>query len=98
MHSFDVDPSALADAATELAAVSQALRAIDVAGPLGRISEALPGSATAAAAFFTSTKLGAATQVYAGRVQDLADTARDTAAAYVAVDRSVAERMCEPQR
>ena len=93
MGSFEVDPTALEDASSELSAAAAGLRDADVAGPFGGVGDALPGSRTSIAAVWVSTRLGAAVQVYADRLDDMAGVAADTAASYRCVDQTVAERL-----
>ncbi|MFS0704431.1 hypothetical protein AB6N23_07910 [Cellulomonas sp. 179-A 9B4 NHS] len=64
-----VDPAALDTAADEWDAAGAAVRAADVAGPFTLVPEGLPGSATADASLWVSTRLAAAVQVLGERLQ-----------------------------
>jgi len=92
--SFTVDIAALDTAATELDAVAANLRAADVAGPFAPIGEALPGTQTAEAAVWVSTRIGAAVQVMGDQVAAMSASASGTAASYRASDAAVGERFC----
>ena len=91
--SVTVDISALDTAAGELRTEAAALRDADVAGPFAPIAEALPGTQTAEAAVWVSTRLGAAVQVFAGNVQAMAASASGTAKDYRDADAAAHGRM-----
>ncbi|WP_028051141.1 hypothetical protein [Cellulomonas sp. URHD0024] len=86
------DISALETAAAELRSAGEAVRAADVAGPFAPIGDALAGSATAEAAVWVSTRLGAAVQVFGEDVAGMAASATGSASAYRSTDSGVGRR------
>ncbi len=63
------DPATLDAASDDLAATAAAVQAVDVAGPFAPVPDALPGSATAEAALWVSTRTAAAVQVLGERLR-----------------------------
>jgi hypothetical protein len=90
------DAGALTSAAGQVEATAGALADIDVAGPFGEVSDALVGSQTSQACLWVSTRMGAAVQVYADRLRDLAGSSRHTAADLTRTDRNVADSFGTP--
>jgi len=89
----DVDLAALDTAANDLAKAGDALQAVDVAGPFAPIAQALPGTQTAEAAVWVSTRMGAAVQVVGEHVHAMATSARKSAAAYRETDAAAGKRL-----
>lgn|GEM_PF-801632 len=89
----DVDLAALDTAASELGKIGDALQAVDVAGPFAPIAQALPGTQTAEAAVWVSTRMGAAVQVVGDHVHAMATSARKSAAAYRETDAAAGKRL-----
>ncbi len=87
-----VDISALDTAAGALESAAASLQDIDVAGPFSGIDAALPGSATAEAAVWVSTRVAAAVQVMGENVRGMATSATATAAGYRGADAAAQDR------
>jgi hypothetical protein len=90
--SITVDISALDSAAAELEAEAAALQAADVAGPFEPIGAALPGTQTAEAAVWVSTRIGAAVQVMGDQVRAMSASATGSAQAYRDTDATTSHR------
>ena len=90
--SVSVDIAALDTAAGQLESAAAGLQAADVAGPFGPIADALPGTQTAEAAVWVSTRVGAAVQVMGDRVRGMSASARGTAESYRRTDAGVQRR------
>jgi hypothetical protein len=83
------EPSALTSAAGQVDGIAGTLADVDVASPFAEAADALVGSETSQACLWVSTRLGAAVQVYADRVRNLADAARLTAVDLSCTDDTV---------
>jgi hypothetical protein len=90
--SVDVSIAALDTAATDLEAAAAALQEVDVAGPFAGVDGALPGSATAGAAVWVSTRVAAAVQVLGENVRGMSASASGSAAGYRGAESSVQSR------
>ncbi|MBO0846320.1 MAG: hypothetical protein J2P22_12990 [Nocardioides sp.] len=84
------DSGSLTDAAARVDACADGLADVDVAGPFSDVSDALVGSETSQGCLWLSTRLGAAVQVYAQRLHNLADASRSTATDLTNTDHNVA--------
>ena len=89
---FTVDTGAVDTAASQLSTAASALRDVDVAGPFAPVDAALPGSRTAAASIWVSSRLGAAVQVCADRTDRMSQNASATAESYRQSDAASANR------
>jgi hypothetical protein len=89
---FTVDTGVVDTAASQLSNAADGLRDVDVAGPFAPIEGALPGSRTAAASLWVSSRLGAAVQVCADRVDRMSQNATATAESYRQSDAASASR------
>ena len=87
---FALDPSALDEAASRIDAVAASLACLDVAGPFGVVDGALPGSATAAACWWTATGLDAAVDSWVDHLLGLCEDARRVARDAARTDQMVA--------
>lgn len=84
------DTGALTTASGQVDVIADSIADVDVATPLGQVSDALVGSETSQACLWLATRMGAGVQVYAERLHNLADNSRDTATGFCTVDQSVA--------
>lgn len=90
------EPSILTSAAARVDGIAGRLADLDVAGPFGAAADALVGSETSQACGWVSTRLGAAVQVHAERLRQLADAARGTAADFDCTDDGVGRAIGTP--
>lgn len=91
------DTSTLTTAGGRVDGIADALADVDVASPFGEVSDALVGSETSQACLWVSTRLGAAVQVYADRLRNLAGASRGTAADLSGTDDAVGRTMGGPR-
>lgn len=88
-----METSALDTAAGELETAAAALQAVDVAGPFAGVPEALPGSATAEAAVWVSTRVAASVQVQGDNVRAMSASAAGTAQGYRDAESTASTRL-----
>lgn len=87
---LDLDPHALDDAAARIDAAAASLSCLDVAGPFGLASRAVPGSETGAACGFAAADLVAAVDAWVRHLRRLCEAARLVARDVAATDAEVA--------
>lgn len=90
LDGFEADADELQNAGSSLSEVASNIRSLDIAGPFGPISEALPGSRTGAASIWVSSRLAAATMVYGDAVGELGSSASASATSYRSADHAAA--------
>lgn len=87
------DTGGLTSAAARVASAASALRDVDATTPFTTAAQALPGSQVSESCVWVSTRLGAAVQVWADRLDSVASGARLTASDLDLTDEAVASRM-----
>ncbi len=87
---FRVEPDGLIRAGSRLAAVADALAAVDLTGPLSAAAGALPGSSTAGSAGQVAAELADTVRGLSSAVTAMSATARTAAGNYTGADSSIA--------
>lgn len=87
------DTGGLVTAGSRVAAAASALRDVDATTPFTTAGQALPASQVSQACVWVSTRLGAAVQVYADRLDSVGTAATCTASDLDTTDAAVATTM-----
>lgn len=90
---LQADSGGLVSAADRVRGAASALRDVDTSTPFTSVAQALPGSQVSDSCMWVSTRLGAAVQVWADRLDAVSSAATTTASDLDLTDQSVAVTM-----
>lgn len=90
---LQADSGGLVSAAGQVRAAASALRDVDATTPFMTAAQALPGSQVSQSCLWVSTRMGAAVQVWADRLESVASATSLTATDLDLTDQGVAGSM-----